>query len=86
MFASQRPKTLTYCCYYLHRREFLFCSHFGVVAVGETTHDVKPAEDMAHGQFYSIEEVEKIFADSVNDVEKWTIASWPFIKDYLSKL
>ena len=60
--------------------------HFGVVAVGETTHDVKPAEDMAHGQFYSIEEVEKIFADSVNDVEKWTIASWPFIKDYLSKL
>src|SRR3989344_3944446 len=57
--------------------------HFGVVAIGETTHEVKPAQDMAHGQFYSIEEVEKIFADSSSDVEKWTRASWPFIKDYL---
>ncbi len=60
--------------------------HFGVVAIGETTHEVKPAQDMAHGQFYSIEEVEKIFADSSSDVEKWTRASWPFIKDYLSRL
>jgi predicted NUDIX family phosphoesterase len=60
--------------------------HFGIVAIGETTHDVRPAEDMAHGQFYSIEEVEKIFSNSENDVEKWTIASWPFIKDYLNKL
>ena len=60
--------------------------HFGVVAIGETTNDVKPAEDMAHGQFYSIDEAEKILADTKSNVEKWTMASWPFVKDYLNKL
>jgi len=60
--------------------------HFGVVAIGETIHDVKPAEDMDHGKFYSIIEVEEIFNDPANDIEKWTLASWPFIKDYLNKL
>ena len=60
--------------------------HFGVVAIGETTHDVKPAEDMAHGDFYSIKEAEEIFSNPENNVEKWTASSWPFVKDYLNKL
>ncbi len=57
--------------------------HFGVVAVAETTGEVRPVEDMAHGQFYSVEEVEKIFGDSKNIVENWTKLSWPFVKNYL---
>lgn len=57
--------------------------HFGVVAIGETTQDVKPAEDMAHGQFYSIEEADKIINDAKNDIEKWTKASWSFVKRYI---
>ncbi|MEK6825830.1 MAG: NUDIX domain-containing protein [Nanoarchaeota archaeon] len=57
--------------------------HFGIVALADTLEDVKPIEDMAHGQFYSIEEVEKVFADSNNQVERWTLAVFPFIKQYL---
>lgn len=60
--------------------------HFGIVAIGETTNEVKPAEDMTHGQFYSIDEVEEMFDAKKDQVEKWTLASWPFIKDYLNKL
>src|SRR3989344_3356039 len=57
--------------------------HFGVVAIGETTNDVKPAEDMAHGEFYSIEEAEEIISNPLNNIERWTLASWPFVKNYL---
>lgn len=77
-----QPKTVGYINYNSDVEDV----HFGVVAIGETTYDVKPAEDMAHGQFYSISEVENLFLDSKNEIEKWTLASWPFIKDYLSKL
>jgi len=60
--------------------------HFGIIAVGETSHEVKPAEDMAEGRFYSVEETEDIFSNPSNEIERWTVASWPFIKDYLNKL
>ena len=60
--------------------------HFGVVAIAETTHEVKPAEEMAHGRFYSIEEINEIFNNPSTNVEGWTRMSWPFIKDYLNKL
>lgn len=60
--------------------------HFGVVAIGETTHEVKPAEDMAHGKFYSMQEIDELFSNPTTNVEGWTRISWPFIKDYLSKL
>ncbi|MEK6909240.1 MAG: NUDIX domain-containing protein [Nanoarchaeota archaeon] len=60
--------------------------HFGIVALAETDHEVKPIEDMTHGKFYSINEIEEIFSSSNNEVESWTRISWPFIKDYLSKL
>ncbi len=57
--------------------------HFGVVGIGETTHDVKPAMDMANGRFYSIEEAEQVFSEPKNDIEPWTKASWPFVKSHL---
>ena len=61
--------------------------HFGVVAVAETTENVlKGSQEMAEGNFYSIDEVEKLFTNPDNDIEKWTRISWPFVKDYLSKL
>jgi predicted NUDIX family phosphoesterase len=58
--------------------------HFGVVSIGETEEDVTPAEDMASGRFYSIDEVDSLFSDPNNNVEKWTLLSWPFVKKYLS--
>lgn len=57
--------------------------HFGVVGIAETHHKVVPAEDMAHGRFYSIEEIDKLFSNPSSNVEAWTKMSWPFIKDYL---
>jgi predicted NUDIX family phosphoesterase len=61
--------------------------HFGVVAIAETTHEVEKGDDeMAHGQFYSISELEDIFANPENDIENWTKVSWPFVRDYLEKL
>jgi len=57
--------------------------HFGLVAIGETEEDVKPAEDMSHGKFYSIEEINSLFSNPENDVEEWTRISWPFVKNNL---
>jgi len=61
--------------------------HFGVVAIAETIEDVKKGDnEMVHGQFYSIKELEDILSNPENDVEKWTKFSWPFVKDYLNKI
>lgn len=60
--------------------------HFGVVAVGETTENVVPAEDMAEGSFYSISEIDSFFGNLENNVEGWTRISWPFIREYISNL
>lgn len=61
--------------------------HFGIVAVAETSENVQKGDDeMAHGQFYSVLELEQIFSNPENEIEEWTKASWPFIKEYLSKL
>jgi len=57
--------------------------HFGVVALGETKEDVKPAEDMVSGGFYTIEEVDDLFSNPKTNVENWTKITWPFIKEYL---
>lgn len=58
--------------------------HFGVVALAETEEEIRPAEDMAHGEFLSIEEIEKTFNNPENTIESWTLISWPFIKEKLS--
>lgn len=71
---------------YIHFNSDVEAFHLGVVGIAETIHDVKPAEDMAHGQFYSIEEAEKIFSNPENNIERWTVTSWPFVKEYLNKL
>ena len=61
--------------------------HFGIVAIAETNNDVRKGDDeMAHGRFYSLSELERIFNDSNNDIETWTRISWPFVKDYLNKI
>lgn len=59
--------------------------HFGIVAIAETTDYVEKGDDeMAEGRFFSIGELESLFANPENDVEKWTRVSWPFVKAYLS--
>ena len=62
--------------------------HFGVVAIAHTNGDVssKSSEGLSPGGFYSVEEVDFIFSSSENEVENWTKMSWPFVKEYLSKL
>jgi predicted NUDIX family phosphoesterase len=61
--------------------------HFGIVALAETTGDVsKGDEEMVHGQFYSISEIENIFSNLENEIETWTQISWPFVKNYLENL
>ena len=61
--------------------------HFGIVAIAETTEDVRKGDDeMVHGNFYSVGELEKIFSDSENNVETWTQLSWPFVRDYVNSL
>ena len=57
--------------------------HFGVVAIAETDEDVRPAEDMSSGKFYTIDEIDHLFSNPKNIVETWTSLSWPFIKKYL---
>ncbi len=61
--------------------------HFAIVAIAETTHPVEKGDnEMAHGQFYSVNELEDIFANPQNEVESWTRISWPFVKGYLMNL
>jgi predicted NUDIX family phosphoesterase len=60
--------------------------HLGVVAIAETTEDVQAADGMAHGKFYSGEDLEKEFESSESEVENWTRHSWPFVKAYLAGL
>src|SRR3989344_2953195 len=61
--------------------------HFGIVAIAETKEAVnKRDSEMTHGQFYSVDELEKLFADPANEVENWTKMSWPFVKDYLKSI
>ena len=61
--------------------------HFGVVAVAETSFDVqKGDEEIAQGRLYSVEDLEKIFSDPQNDIEKWTKISWPVVKKYLESV
>ena len=61
--------------------------HFGIVAIAETKEAVnKRDSEMTHGQFYSVDELEKLFADPANEVENWTKMSWPFVKGYLKSI
>ena|SRR3989344_1190639 len=61
--------------------------HLGVVGLLDTDQEVEKGNDeMTHGEFYYIEELEKIFADENNEVELFTKYSWPFVKNYLLNL
>ena len=58
--------------------------HFGVVAIAETTERVKKGDDeMAECRFYSVQELEALFAHPENEIEAWTRLSWPWVREYL---
>jgi len=59
--------------------------HFGVMGIIDTVQDVKPAEDMSEGKFYSIEEADALFVNGENQFDKWTEVGWPVIKNYILK-
>lgn len=60
--------------------------HFGVVAIAETNEQVKPAQHMDDGKFYSVDEIEDLLSKPQNDFENWSKLSWPFVKEYLVSL
>lgn len=62
--------------------------HFGVVFLAETDEEEIAMGDgeIEEGRFMSVEEVERVFADPENHVERWTLAVLPFIKNYLQSL
>lgn len=72
---------------YLNLNHDVHAVHFGVVAIAETALSVEKGDDeMAEGRFFSISELEELFAEPNNDVEEWTTESWPFVKKYLEGL
>jgi len=61
--------------------------HFGIVAIAETLSNVEKGDDeMAEGRFMSISEIENLFTHPDNQIEAWTLLSWPFVKNYLLSL
>ena len=62
--------------------------HFGVVFIAETDEEEIAMGDgeIAEGKFMSIEEVENVFADPANQIERWTSIVFPFVKKYLQSL
>lgn len=70
---------------YLNLDHGVHAVHFGVVAIAETSEDVQKGDDeMVYGQFYSASELEQIFSNPENEIEEWTKASWPFVKELLT--
>ncbi len=58
--------------------------HIGVVAIAETTENVEKNDaEVAELGFYSISEIERLFADPNNDIELFTQLSWSFMKKYV---
>lgn len=58
--------------------------HFGIVAIAETTAAVRAKEETEEGAFYSIGEVDRLFADTQSEIEGWTEISWPYVREYLN--
>ena len=57
--------------------------HFGIVAVAETEETPFPADGMAEGKFYTVQEVETLLADPAAQFDLWTKGSWDVIKQRL---
>lgn len=62
--------------------------HFGIVALAETDEEEIAMGDgeIAEGLFMSIAEIEYLFAQPENQIEMWTLLSWPLVKQYLLSL
>lgn len=60
--------------------------HFGIVALAETTREIRPKDKqgMANARWYGIEEADEIIKSG--RAENWTEHSWPFVKEYLQNL
>lgn len=61
--------------------------HFGIVAIAETLEDVSKREgdEVREEKFYSIDEVDYLM-NSDTEMDTWTRISWPFVRDYISRL
>lgn len=57
--------------------------HFGIVALAETEEIPTPADGMAEGRFYTVQEVEALLADGTAQFDPWTRGSWDVIKKQL---
>lgn len=61
--------------------------HFAIVGLAETEENVRPTDDgLKSGDFYSIEEIDRLFEDPDSEVETWTKLSWPYVREYLQKV
>ncbi|NND64352.1 MAG: hypothetical protein HKM24_00170, partial [Gammaproteobacteria bacterium] len=59
--------------------------HTGVVGIVETEHDVSKGDDeMVSCEFVTIDQMDNNLTDPDCEIERWTRASWPFIKNYLN--
>ncbi|PIN93474.1 hypothetical protein COU54_03060 [Candidatus Pacearchaeota archaeon CG10_big_fil_rev_8_21_14_0_10_31_24] len=62
-------------------------SHFGVLALAETTEEVSKGDnEMAEGRFMDISEIDSLISQENNEFDKWTLISWPIVKEYITKL
>ena len=57
--------------------------HLGIVAVAETEEKPNPSDGMSTGDFYSVDEVEKLLLDPRNKFDNWTRLGWSKIKEDL---
>lgn len=58
--------------------------HFGVVALLDTTQDVKKGDDeMTEGRFYSLNEFEALISNPKNELEEWSRIALPFVRRQL---
>ena len=70
---------------YLHREDDIYEKvHLGVLAIAETEGNVSPTDDgIKTGRFYTVEEVEELIKRKDIEFDKWTLTSWPIIKEHL---
>jgi predicted NUDIX family phosphoesterase len=72
---------------YLKLEEGVSAVHFGIVAIAETHEtEITSADGVKEGSWYTPEELEAAFKHPDNQVEEWTTASWPFVKEHLKKV
>jgi predicted NUDIX family phosphoesterase len=61
--------------------------HFGIVAIAETLESVRSrkGDEVTEERFYSVDEVDALMSSNT-EMDSWTRISWPFVREYLSKI